>query len=1581
MTAPPRQLSCFAPLVVLLVLPLALALPDHLTVVTTNPNTNTQVTLELDRYNLRAPNWQCRIYSSATSYTVLPAGQVPEPTTYRGRTSDGGMVWAGVRPTDLTMYTRVNYGTRWAGGGNSDPYEGANRYAWTRDIQLTGQTVNTGYVYQAAANSLVPVPVAEQPPGNWYNNLGANSNFGGPSPYNNMWKMPVSLVRLVCSANQMSLAGTYQNSIPLALAAMESAVNESDVMAARDGGAAFRIEASGIQTYPAGDVDTSANWNDLSGQFDIMCWVGNWGVSGGSFIISYPANMGADTWVHELGHSLGGPDFPHEHDYQGGLWDTCHVLNAPEMNSLDQSGCIGGRSGSSYLKAGGWYYYRSPLPTRANPDFASTNLNTPVDVDVLLNDWNVNTNSRTDLVIESFQNPSDHGGTVTNLGGGRLRYTPATGFRGDDLFRYYVKDKSGNFKSLAGVRVLVADPGNPLVARYSFEETTGANAADSSGASGGNRKGRIARGSFDTLHASGLGHTDNYGAIRFTGVGGGPHLSFNAALDSTGTPDPQAGYCYDAMDRSQSVSLWFKPDAVPTAGARQYLYLKDASLYDETAGFIIGVDNGNFFARVEMYGRFGNPVEVNASAGPNALGVWYHVVGEIDRENGQVHLYVNGQKFSSAAGALAAGQFVVGPCPANMGAQTLWGYQGWRPAPAGSFDELRIYTKALSAAEVSALYEDPGLLLASDPVPSNNAVDVDLGPLLSWSFGRPRYAFDVYFGSDAAQVAAAGTGSTGIYQGRVTTAQYQVPVILDPTRAYNWRVDVVDGATVGKGVVWQFTTGLPSPAKDILSFTWNGKAGLIDQTARTIALTIPFGTNVTALSPTITLSRFATVSPASGSSRNFASPVPYTVTAQDGSAQTYLVTVYQAAQPGSILTLPPDLPPGTQYRLVFVTSTETYGWKGANAAAPQNIADYNTFAGTTANAVPALSSLGTMWTAVVSTCNPNAEARTNTLTRSTDPSVPVYNLGGLRVANGNDDLWDGTIANPINVTEAGTGPAQQRGNEYTVWTGVPGGGGGISSDWSLVTPSGGYIMCGNAIATNPTWISTLGTSDANARKNDLQPIYVISGVLTAPAAPEFTTFTWGGYPGVIDQTARTVSLTVPYGTNLATLNPTCTLTPGANVSPLSGTVPDPGFASQNPLVYTVSAGALHTDYTVTVTVTPISTACDLLALSWSGYTAAINGTSVTLAVPNGTNVTALNPICTISPLATIAPASGTTRNFTNPQSYTVTAQDGITRKTYFVRAALKPVVVPPDLTAGDKYRLVFVTSAKRDAQAQDIATYNTYVTNAAAGVPSLNALATTWKCIGSAGNRGTGVYINANENTLTRTTDPSVPIYRLDGVRLADGNADLWDGSLANPISLTESGDPLNTKVWTGSQKSGVRNGDWVIGDTGGGWVYYGVSTGTGSGGGGSAWVDNLGESKGTAYAFYAISGILTAPVQSNSYAAWAAANAGGQAANLDSNHNGIPNGIEHFMGATAANPATMPTVVNSNGTLTWTWPYDPTAAATYKFQISDNMSAWTGVAPTDSRVTVLTSPSRVRITLPAGAARKFCRLVVTPTP
>lgn len=62
----------------------------------------------------------------------------------------------------------------------------------------------------------------------------------------------------------------------------------------------------------------------------------------------------------------------------------------------------------------------------------------------------------------------------------------------------------------------------------------------------------------------------------------------------------------------------------------------------------------------------------------------------------------------------------------------------------------------------------------------------------------------------------------------------------------------------------------------------------------------------------------------------------------------------------------------------------------------------------------------------------------------------------------------------------------------------------------------------------------------------------------------------------------------------------------------------------------------------------------------------INNNSVTLFVGPGTDVSTLEPEFTLTPGATIDPASGTVRNFESPQGYTVTAADGIWKKNYRV---------------------------------------------------------------------------------------------------------------------------------------------------------------------------------------------------------------------------------------------------------------------------------------------------------------------------
>ena len=78
--------------------------------------------------------------------------------------------------------------------------------------------------------------------------------------------------------------------------------------------------------------------------------------------------------------------------------------------------------------------------------------------------------------------------------------------------------------------------------------------------------------------------------------------------------------------------------------------------------------------------------------------------------------------------------------------------------------------------------------------------------------------------------------------------------------------------------------------RQILSFTYGAAAGVIDQVNGTISLVLPAGTGIT-FAPTIRVSDFATVTPASGEAQDFSKPVQYKVTAQNGSTNTYTVTV------------------------------------------------------------------------------------------------------------------------------------------------------------------------------------------------------------------------------------------------------------------------------------------------------------------------------------------------------------------------------------------------------------------------------------------------------------------------------------------------------------------------------------------------------------------------------------------------------------------------------------------------------------------------------------------------------------------
>ena len=89
-------------------------------------------------------------------------------------------------------------------------------------------------------------------------------------------------------------------------------------------------------------------------------------------------------------------------------------------------------------------------------------------------------------------------------------------------------------------------------------------------------------------------------------------------------------------------------------------------------------------------------------------------------------------------------------------------------------------------------------------------------------------------------------------------------------------------------------TPAPSANKSVQTFTLNALSpsvqGTIDDKKYTIDLTVPYGTNVQSLAPTITLDG-KSISPASGVAQDFTKSVTYTVTAEDSSTQDYKVTV------------------------------------------------------------------------------------------------------------------------------------------------------------------------------------------------------------------------------------------------------------------------------------------------------------------------------------------------------------------------------------------------------------------------------------------------------------------------------------------------------------------------------------------------------------------------------------------------------------------------------------------------------------------------------------------------------------------
>ena len=204
-----------------------------------------------------------------------------------------------------------------------------------------------------------------------------------------------------------------------------------------------------------------------------------------------------------------------------------------------------------------------------------------------------------------------------------------------------------------------------LVAAYSFEEGTGTTTADSSG---NNNTGTLSSGVTWTT-----GKVGN--AVSFNGTAGDITINDSPSLDFTG---------------SFSLSAWVKPT---TVSGTQTVLIKETTV---GCAYFLQIVNGQIDSGFNNGSGCIEHITTNANL---VAGTWYNFTVVLDHTNNAYNTYLNGNLIASVAET---------GLPISNNQQLLLGRSGCSGCGFerlnGVLDEVKIYSRALSASEVLTLY-------------------------------------------------------------------------------------------------------------------------------------------------------------------------------------------------------------------------------------------------------------------------------------------------------------------------------------------------------------------------------------------------------------------------------------------------------------------------------------------------------------------------------------------------------------------------------------------------------------------------------------------------------------------------------------------------------------------------------------------------------------------------------------------------------------------------------------------------------------------------------------------------------------
>jgi flagellar hook assembly protein FlgD len=476
---------------------------------------------------------------------------------------------------------------------------------------------------------------------------------------------------------------------------------------------------------------------------------------------------------------------------------------------------------------------------------------------------------------------------------------------------------------------------------------------------------------------------------------------------------------------------------------------------------------------------------------------------------------------------------------------------------------------------------------------------------------------------------------TAAPQATTSVSSPQTVNIVGKTGTFSVEVTAGDGVAKNTYTI-NFIEAL-NPAKEITSFSFAAPAatGVINEADKKIAVTVPFGTDVTNLTPTI-VHTGASITPASGTPQDFTNPVVYTVTAEDGTTAQYTVTVTIAANTDASLTAL-SVNPGS---IAFDPETLTYD----NVVVPYGTTEVTV----TFTAAPQAT------TSVSSPQTVSIVGKTGTfsveVTAGDGVAKNTYTINFIEALNPAKEITSFSFAAP-----AATGVINEADKKIAVT--VP-----FGTDVTNLTPT--IVHTGASITpasgtpqdfTNPV-VYTVTAEDGTTAQ------YTVTVTIAANTDASLTALSVN--PGSIAFDPETLTydnVVVPYGTTEVTV--TFTAAPQATTSVSSPqTVSIVGKTGTFSVEVTAGDGVAKNTYTINF-IEALNPAKEITSFSFAApaATGVINEADkkIAVTVPFGTDVTNLTPTI-VHTGASITPASGTPQDFTNPVVYTVTAEDGTT---------------------------------------------------------------------------------------------------------------------------------------------------------------------------------------------------------------------------------------------------------------------------------------------------------------------------------